>query len=132
MISMAMYIDWFDLEAYTTYWYNFGLFILANLDLNLNVLQIYPNWIAILFLIFLLESNIPLTTYEDFLELPVKQLTDSLSVSSLNTSGQKIDIIARTFAAMELKLDIIQSSVSQSNILQSNYNKIEGTENSWS
>ena len=50
--------------------------MLTNLDLNLNALQIYPNWIAILFLIFLLESNMPLTTYEDFLELSFKQLTD--------------------------------------------------------
>ena len=68
--------------------------MLANLDLNLNVLQIYPNWIAILFLIFLLESNMPLTTYEDFLELSFKQLTDYLSVHGLNTSGRKVELIA--------------------------------------
>ena len=62
-----------------------------------------------------------LTTYEDFLELFVKQLTDYLSVRDLNTSGRKVELIARAFAAMELKLDIIQSSGSQSNLLQSNY-----------
>ena len=62
-----------------------------------------------------------LTTYEDFLELSVKQLTDYLSVRDLNTSGRKVELIARAFAAMELKLDIIQSSGSQSNLLQSNY-----------
>ena len=60
----------------------------------------------------------PLTAYEDFLELSVKQLTDYLSVRGLNTSGRKVELIARAFAAMELKLDIIQSSESQSNLLQ--------------
>ena len=59
----------------------------------------------------------PLTTYEDFLELSFKQLTDYLSVRGLNTSGRKVELIARAFAAMELKLDIIQSSESQSNLL---------------
>ena len=73
----------------------------------------------------------PLTTYEDFLELSFKQLTDYLSVRGLNTSGRKVELIARAFAAMELKLDIIQSSENQSNLLQSNYEKkIEGTRNS--
>ena len=60
----------------------------------------------------------PLTTYEDFLELSVKQLTGCLSVRGLNTSGRKVELIARAFAAMELKLDIIQSSESQSNSSQ--------------
>ena len=73
----------------------------------------------------------PLTICEDFLEPSVKQLTDYLSVRGLNTSGRKVDLIARAFAAMELKLDIIQSSENQSNLLQSNYEKkIEGTRNS--
>ena len=51
----------------------------------------------------------PLTTYEDFSELSVKQLTDYLSVRGLNTSGtgRKVELIARAFAAMDLKLDII-------------------------
>ena len=65
----------------------------------------------------------PLTKYEDFLELSVNKLTDYLSVRALNTSGRKVESIARDFAAMELKLDIIQSSESQSNLLQSNYEK---------
>ena len=60
--------------------YDFSLFILANLDLKLSILRIYHNWIAILFLIFLLESNMSLTTYEVFLEFSGKQLTDYLSV----------------------------------------------------
>ena len=64
----------------------------------------------------------PLTTYEDFLELSVKQLTDFLSVYGLNTSGRKLELIARAFAApWELKLDIIQSSESQSILLQISY-----------
>ena len=50
-----------------------------------------------------------ITTYEDFLELSVKQLTDYLSDRGLNTSGtgRKVELIARAFAAMDLKLDII-------------------------
>ena len=50
----------------------------------------------------------PLTRYEDFLELSVKQLTDYLSVRGLSTSGRKLELLARAFAAMELKLDIIK------------------------
>ena len=34
-----------------------------------------------------------------------------------------MELIARAFAAMELNVDIIQSSESQSNLLQSNYRK---------
>ena len=59
----------------------------------------------------------PLTTYKDFLELSLKQLTDFWSVRGLNTSGRKVELIARTLAAMELKLNIIQSSESKSNLL---------------
>ena len=59
----------------------------------------------------------PLTTYEDFLELCAKQVTDYLSVLGLNTSGRKVALIARPLAAIELKLDIIQSSESQSSYL---------------
>ena len=51
-----------------------------------------------------------LTTYEDFLELSIKQLIDHLSLLGFNTSGRKVELIARASAAMELKLDIIQSS----------------------
>ena len=36
----------------------------------------------------------PLTTYEDFLELFFKQLTDYLLVRGLNTSGRKVQMIA--------------------------------------
>ena len=68
--------------------------MLANLDLNLNFLRIYPNWIVILFLIFLLQSNMPLTIYADFLEFSFKQLTGYLSVCGLNTSERKVELIA--------------------------------------
>ena len=74
----------------------------------------------------------PLTTYEDFLELSGKQLTDYLSVRAWlehfwgETNG--IDS-QRFFTAMELKLVIIQSEPNQSQsnlfnkLLQSNYEK---------
>ena len=54
----------------------------------------------------------PLTTYEKLLDLSVEQLTDYLSVLGLNTSGRKVELIARALAAMELKLDSIHSSES--------------------
>ena len=63
----------------------------------------------------------PLTTYEDFMELSLKQLSDYLSARGLSTSGKKVELIARTFAAMELKLDIIESSESQKIKLQAQY-----------
>ena len=52
----------------------------------------------------------PLESYEDFLDLTVKQLTDYLSVRGLSTSGRKTELVARAFAAMELKLGIIPST----------------------
>ena len=63
----------------------------------------------------------PLTTYEDFMELSLKQLSDYLSARGLSTSGKKVELIARTFAAMELKLDIIESTESQKIKLQVQY-----------
>ena len=48
-----------------------------------------------------------LTVYEDFLELSAKQLTDDLLVRGLNTFAKKVELIARAFAAMELKLKVI-------------------------
>ena len=36
----------------------------------------------------------PLTTYEDFLEFSLKQLTHYLSVRGLNISGGKVELIA--------------------------------------
>lgn len=52
----------------------------------------------------------PLEKYEDFLELSVKHLSDYLSVRGMNTSGRKVELVARAFAAFELKMDIIASS----------------------
>ena len=63
----------------------------------------------------------PLTTYEDFMELSLKQLSDYLSVRGLSTSRKKVELIARTFAAMEFKLDIIESTGSQKIKLQAQY-----------
>ena len=71
----------------------------------------------------------PLTTYEDFMELSVKQLSDYLSVRGLSTSGKKVELIARAFAAMELRLDIIESTESQKLKLQAQYdNKLSELE----
>ena len=55
MTFMTIYFDWFDLEV-----------SLDDLLDTILVYLYYPNWIVILFLIFLLESNMLLTTYEVF------------------------------------------------------------------
>ena len=55
----------------------------------------------------------PLHSYEDFLDLTVKQLTDYLSVRGLNSSGRKVELVARAFAAMEMKIEIVQSTQEQ-------------------
>ena len=71
----------------------------------------------------------PLATYEYFMELSVKQLSDYLSVCSLSTSGKKVELLARAFAAMELKSDIIKSTESQEIKLQAQYeNKLSEQE----
>ena len=62
-----------------------------------------------------------LTSYEDFLELSVKQLTDILSVRGLSTSGRKVELVARAFAAMELNMGIIDSTEEQHKKLKSTY-----------
>ena len=62
-----------------------------------------------------------MATHEDFMELSVKQLSDYLSVHGLCTSGKKVELIVRAFAAMELKLDIIKSTESQKIKLQAQY-----------
>ena len=59
--------------------------------------------------------------YEDFLEWPVKQLQGYLSVRGLNTSGRHVELVARSFSAMELKLPIIQSEEEQRLQLQKDY-----------
>jgi len=52
----------------------------------------------------------PLTRYEDFLEFTFKQLMYFLAVRGLATSGRKIELVARAFTAMELKMEIIEST----------------------
>ena len=66
----------------------------------------------------------PLEKYEDFLELSVKQVVDYLSVRGLNTSGKKVEFVARGFAAFELKMDTIASSVEQKAKLKSEYHEM--------
>ena len=54
--------------------------------------------------------NMPLGKYEGFLDLSIKDLTNYLSVPGLNTSGRKVELVARAIAAFELKMNIIASS----------------------
>ena len=65
----------------------------------------------------------PLEKYENFLELSIHQLTGYLSVRGLNTSGVKVELVARAFAAMELKIPINQSSEEQLRELTQRYEK---------
>ena len=65
----------------------------------------------------------PLHSYEDFLDLTVKQLTDYLSVRGLNSSGRIVELVARAFAAMEMKIEIVQSTQEQQKQLVHSYQK---------
>ena len=51
----------------------------------------------------------PLEKYEDFFDLSIKDLTNYLSVRGFNTSSRKPELVAKTFPAFELKLNIISS-----------------------
>ena len=55
----------------------------------------------------------PLEKYEDFLDLLINDLTNYLSVCGLNTSGRKVELVARAFAAFEVTVNIIASSEEQ-------------------
>ena len=52
----------------------------------------------------------PLEKYEDFLDLCIKDSTNSSSVCGLSTSGRKVELIARAFPAFKLKSNILASS----------------------
>ena len=54
-----------------------------------------------------------LEKYEDFFDLSIKDLTNYLAVRGLNTSGRKVELVARALAAFELKMIIIASSEEQ-------------------
>ena len=61
--------------------------------------------------------------------LLVKQLSEYLSVRGLSTSGKKVELISQGFAAVELKLNIIESTESQKIKLQAQYdNKVSELE----
>ena len=66
----------------------------------------------------------PLEKYGDFLDLSIKDLTNYLSVRGLNTFGKKVELVARTFAAFELKMNIIASSEEQKLKLESDYQEM--------
>ena len=52
----------------------------------------------------------PLEKYEDFLDLSIKDSANNSSGRGLNTSGRKVELVARAFAALKLKMNIIASS----------------------
>ena len=52
----------------------------------------------------------PLEKYEDFLDLSIKDSTNSSSVCGLNTSGRKVELVARAFPVFKLKTNIVASS----------------------
>ena len=49
----------------------------------------------------------PLEKYEDFLDLSIKDSTNSSSVCGLNTSGRKVEVVARAFTVFKLKTNIV-------------------------
>ena len=63
----------------------------------------------------------PLKKYEDFLDMNIKDLQDYLAVRGLNTSARKIELIARAFAAFELKIEIKSTSEDQRKSLATKY-----------
>lgn len=62
--------------------------------------------------------------YKDFLNLTTIQLANFLAVRWLNTSGRKVKLVATVFAALELKLDIIESSEQQLEKLKHEYTEL--------
>ena len=66
----------------------------------------------------------PLQKYEAILDLSIKDLTNHLSVCGLNSSGRKVVLVARAFAAFELKMIIIASSEEQRLKLERDYQKM--------
>ena len=63
----------------------------------------------------------PLENYKDFLNLGVKELTNYLAFRGLKTSGKKVELVARAFAAFEIKLKIVASSEDQLKRLKYEY-----------
>ena len=62
--------------------------------------------------------------HENFLNLTTIQLANFLAIRWLNTSGRKLKLIATVFAALELKLDIIESSEQQLEKLKREYSEL--------
>ena len=54
--------------------------------------------------------NLSQGKYKDFLDLSIKGLANYLSICGLNTSGRKVELVARAFPAFALKMNIIASS----------------------
>ena len=66
----------------------------------------------------------PLEKYDDLLDLSIKDLTNYLSVCGLNTSGRKVELVARAFPAFELEMNIIASSEEKKLKLESDYQEM--------
>ena len=49
----------------------------------------------------------PLEKYEDFLDMIIKDSSNSSSVCGLNTSGRKVELAARAFPVFKLKTNIV-------------------------
>ena len=62
-----------------------------------------------------------LSKYKDFLELGINRLVDFLAVGGLKISGKKIELVARAFAAVDMKLPILASSEEQQAKLKMDY-----------
>eukprot|EP00795_Rhopilema_esculentum_P015949 gene15949-7279_t len=62
-----------------------------------------------------------LSKYKDFLELGRNSLVDILAVHGLNKSGKKVELVARAFAAVDMNLPILASSVEQQAKLKIDY-----------
>lgn len=64
-----------------------------------------------------------LTLLEDFMALGMNNLIDFRTVQGLKTSGRKVELVACSFSAVELKLPILWSSEEQQKQLKFDYEK---------
>ena len=70
---------------------------------------------------FSFEKKMALNAFEDFLQLGMNYLENDLSVRGLNITRRKTELVARAFAAFEMKLPVIVSSKEQQKKLNLNY-----------
>eukprot|EP00112_Aurelia_sp_Birch-Aquarium-sp1_P002263 Seg1246.3 transcript_id=Seg1246.3/GoldUCD/mRNA.D3Y31 product="hypothetical protein" protein_id=Seg1246.3/GoldUCD/D3Y31 len=63
-------------------------------------------------------------SYDKFLALETNKLSDFLAVRGLKTSGTRVELVARAFAAAELNMPIIATSEEQQQTLNVQYEKL--------